>query len=160
VTDIIVTLPKDQGGMVHLGEKESAYKFHETPYWKMGRKTKCLNIGDKVFICCEGYIRGYFIVENMMWEGEVADEEAKWQNVDWIIEFVPNSWTWIKPIKRRGLTGYQKMRYKYKVIHTVKCSVCNTTNVYGKDDTYVACQDCQTIIYIKTVLQILKEIDE
>jgi len=61
--DVKVTLPKSRGGLEHLYDKADAIGM--IPTWEFGRFPKDLQIGDRLYVVCEGFLRGYFIVEEI-----------------------------------------------------------------------------------------------
>jgi len=129
MTDTVATLPKDRGGVIHLGEKGEAYKFQNAPYWEMKRKPTRLKNGDKFFICTEGWLRGFFYVDDQYWEGMIDEEEAQElikdkMEIYYLVDFIPESWTPIIPIPMRGFQGFRYrisekggIRFNYIDVH-------------------------------------------
>jgi len=104
--DVIVTLPKKRGGLIHLGEKQAAFEINEIPYWEMKRLPVKLDKGDKLFILTEGFIRGYFIVEY------IDDDKEH----DGNLKIYLSSWTDIKHIKMRGFQGFRYRDFNYQEV--------------------------------------------
>ena len=97
--DIVVTLPVDRGGFFHLEEKAE-----DPSYWAMKRRPKNFSLNDKVFICTEGEVHGYF---------EVVD--IYYDTGEWIIDFIHDSWTELdSPIKMKGFQGFRYRKFDYE----------------------------------------------
>lgn len=60
--DVIVTVPKARGGCMHLEQKIEATEGYGEAWWEFARLPKDLKEGSKLYIICEGYIRGSFTV--------------------------------------------------------------------------------------------------
>lgn len=60
--DLLVTLPKSQGGLTALEEKKWSVEYAEV-YWEFKRKPKYLLRGLRLFIACEGKLRGSFLID-------------------------------------------------------------------------------------------------
>ncbi len=103
--DIVVTLPKKEGGFDHLCEKVHTIEHEEElAYWHMKRFPKTFDEDvDKIFICADGTIHGFFTVDNV--EYDEFDEV----HVVWFKE-----WTTIKPIRKKGFRGYQYRKFKWE----------------------------------------------
>lgn len=113
ITDIVVTLPISEGGLVHLGEKQVAYQYNEMPYWEMGRRPaltgeRCLTPDSKVFILTEGFIRGYFEINDYSWDDEDYPQY-------FIIEFNNNSWQSIVLIPKTGFQSFRYRNFEYEI---------------------------------------------
>lgn len=106
MTDIVVTLPRDRGGLFHLYEKSD-----EPSYWSMERKPKDFTENDSVFICCEGVVHGFFEVSEYYQEDDPDDPEYG----KWCINFEDESWTSIIPIPMRGFQGFRYRKFKYEL---------------------------------------------
>lgn len=64
--NVLVTLPKSRGGLKHLEEKILAsLNYSKIVFWEFKRIPKKLNVGDHLYITCEGYIRGSFFVSKI-----------------------------------------------------------------------------------------------
>lgn len=119
--DLVVTLPQDRGGIIHLGEKATAYRYDDTPYWETKIKPVKLKNGERVFILTEKYIRGFFILKDQDWSMEkdwrdhfnISDPPTKKQISDndlyYELHFIPESW---KPIIKIYKKGFQGIRYR------------------------------------------------
>lgn len=111
-----MTLPKSRGGLIHLGEKSQAYHYSEAPYWETKVYRKDLKIGDRVFICTEGYVRGFFILEDLYWDmiSKPTRKQIKDHDLYFIYNFIADSWT---PIFHIPMIGFQGVHYrKFKFI--------------------------------------------
>lgn len=106
MTDIVVTLPINRGGLFHLQDK-----VEEPSFWRMKQRPKRFDDRDKVFICTEGLVRGFFEVYNIYYEDDPHYEE---DYMHWLIEFEPETWTEIKPIKMRGFQGFRYRKFKWE----------------------------------------------
>ena len=106
MTDIVVTLPVKRGGLFHLHEKSE-----DPSYWSMKRKPKDFTTDDKVFICTEGVVHGYFEVFEFYQEEDPDDPEYGM----WCISFEDGSWEEIVPIPMRGFQSFRYRKFDYKL---------------------------------------------
>ena len=92
MTDVLVTLPISRGGLSHLNEKVLATQNLDTiAYWEFKRIPKSVNIGDRLYVLCEGFVRGYFHIES----------------IDTSLVVITD-WNELKPIKEMlGFRGYK-----------------------------------------------------
>ena len=98
MTDVLVTLPISRGGLKHLEEKILAtLDYSMIVFWEFNRIPKKLNAGDKLFVVCEGYVRGSFYVSGL--------EEHR---------VILNSWKKLEPIQK--MKGFQGYRYTKLVL--------------------------------------------
>lgn len=102
--DIVVTLPISAGGMNHLQEKIDACPG---AYWYLSDQPRYMGPNDKVFICCEGWVRGYFTVREAVWE-----ENASGWDSQFYISF--EEWVSINPILTRGFPGFRYRGFDYQ----------------------------------------------
>ncbi len=108
MTDVLVTLPISRGGLEHLEEKILATLdftgelllsngYSMIVFWEFNRIPKKLNAGDRLFVVCEGYVRGSFYVSGL--------EEHR---------VILNSWKKLEPIQK--MKGFQGYRYTNLVL--------------------------------------------
>ena len=92
MTDVLVTLPISRGGLKHLDEKILAtLNYSMEVFWEFKRVPIQLDVGDKLFVVCEGHIRGSFYVSSI--------EEYR---------VILNRWKKLEPIqKMKGFQGYR-----------------------------------------------------
>lgn len=106
--DIVVTLPKKEGGFEHLHDKIHTIEHEgELAYWYMGRFP--INFDeeiDKIFVCADGTIHGFFTIYNVVYEED--NEYGKPYRV------CLNDWTTIKPIRKKGFRGFQYRKFKWE----------------------------------------------
>ncbi len=97
MSDILVTLPISRGGLKHLGEKILAsLNYSKLVFWEFKRIPKKLAVGDRLFIVCEGFIRGSFYVSSM--------EKNR---------VILNSWKALEPPQvMKGFQGYRNIKQK------------------------------------------------
>jgi len=96
--DVMVTLPKSRGGLEHLYDK--AFAFGMEPYWEFRRRPKNLEIGDRLFVICDGALRGSFDVY------EILHEEGMWYA--YLSDWKPIE----PPIPMKGFQGFRYMYWK------------------------------------------------
>jgi len=89
MTDIIIYTTKEK-----LEHKKGAdgYKRY---YWELPRTPKQLEEGGKIYFACNGFIKGYFIID----EFNPDDKEMIIWNCD--------SWKDIKPIPTKSFQGFK-----------------------------------------------------
>ena len=83
--DVVVTLPKAKGGLKHLQEKINATEepgFRLYAYWFFLRLPKELHSDSRIYVVCEGYLRGYFTIYEILHDNRVIFE--MWYPVDQI----------------------------------------------------------------------------
>lgn len=119
MTDIIVTLPVSEGGLVHLGEKAIAYEYNEIPYWDTKINLREIGYGDKCFILTESAIRGYFIINDFEFNEYVVRGMGQDPEENHGINFVADSWRDIHLIEKRGFQGVRYKRKKNDFKYTV-----------------------------------------
>ena len=121
--DIIVTLPKKEGGFDHLHEKIHTIEHEgELAYWYMRRFPKNFDEAhDKVFICADGQIHGFFTVD------EVEHDEYDEQYKIWF-----EDWTTIKPIPMKGFQGFRYARFQWEQDGGL-CHCCGKPTNYRED---------------------------
>ena len=95
MSDIIVTLPKSRGGITHLNEKLEAVYYAEMgqdiiAYWEFSRMPKKLDMKSKIYVVCEGYLRGYFTISDI--------EETR---------VILVSWNYVEQVEMVGFQGYR-----------------------------------------------------
>ena len=80
--DIIVTLPLSKGGIKHLQEKIKAVEESDSmvAYWEFSRLPKELHFDSRIYIVCEGYLRGYFTIYDILQDSRVIFE--MWYSID------------------------------------------------------------------------------
>jgi len=83
------------------GLKKGEEKFKEF-YWTFPRLPKKLEQGDKVYFATKGFIRGFFIVndinENPLYFADVPENNIIWNC---------NSWKNITPIQTKSFQGFK-----------------------------------------------------
>ena len=93
MSDIIITLPKSRGGYFHLLEKIQATQSSIIgSWWEFSRLPKKLDLTSKIYVVCEGYLRGYFTISRI----------DQYQNVVFLL-----SWQEIEPKEMKGFQGYR-----------------------------------------------------
>jgi hypothetical protein len=92
MTNIIVTFPQSKGGIQGLKEK---IKYSQDPeletYWEFKRFPKKLEIGERIYITCNGVIQGYFIfcdIERPAWQGTTLAFLCDWTPIHTPIPYV------------------------------------------------------------------------
>lgn len=105
--DIIVTTPKTE---IASAAKEAADAIAgkvEYYFRRLSKLPSNLKVGDKVWYIEDGYIRGYAIVSAISNEqGQQCNTTNKNYASGVYVWMRCDSWTWIKPIKFKGLQGY------------------------------------------------------
>ena len=105
--DVIVTLPIKEGGCDHLRDKILVFNDGEA-WWEFSRLPLHIDVGSKLYIVCEGAIRGFFIVERF----EPEPIQGKYLQTDLYQVFL-SDWTALDPPKT--MKGFQGFRYwKYE----------------------------------------------
>ncbi|MFW6310630.1 MAG: hypothetical protein ACOC1K_00135 [Nanoarchaeota archaeon] len=64
----IVTIPKTIKWKDYINEINDAKDKNLSLYYRLPYKPKKLNIGDRFYICHDGYIKGYMIVKNILFK--------------------------------------------------------------------------------------------
>ena len=118
--DIVVTLPKKEGGFDHLHDKVHTIEHEgELAYWHMKRfPKKFAHPHDKIFICADGTIHGFFTVDH------IEHDEYDDNYVVWFKE-----WTTIKPIRMAGFRGYRYRKFQWEQDGGV-CNDCGRPTNY------------------------------
>jgi len=108
MTDIVVTLPKKEGGFDHLHEKiHTIENEEELAYWHMKRfPKKFQHPFEKMFVCADGIVRGFFTIDHVEYE-EINEYDKPY--IIWLKE-----WTPIKPIKMKGFRGFRYRKFKWE----------------------------------------------
>lgn len=96
MTDIIIytspeTLLHKQDKLDDDCDKSDTGKY----FWEFSRFPKRINKGDKVYFATKGFIRGYFIVWEIGYDGEDT------------LTFESESWVDIKPIPTKSFQGFK-----------------------------------------------------
>ncbi len=89
--DIIVTLPKSRGGVFHLQQKIQATQFSIIgTYWEFSRLPKQLGDDSRIYVVCDGFLRGYFTISRIE------------KNIVFLLR-----WTDIEYIEMQGFQGFR-----------------------------------------------------
>lgn len=93
--NVIVTLPLASGGLKHLQEKIQATRTGRA-FWEFTRPPKHLIEGDRIYIVCEGAVRGFFIADELssQWFGDLVVYLDNWNALG-------------KPIPMKGFQGFR-----------------------------------------------------
>lgn len=103
--DVIVTIPKSRGGCSYLKEKVAASKKEDWDvWWEFSRLPKFIDDGSKLYIVCEGFIRGYFSVKRV----EPEPIQGKYHSFDYYQVFLKG---WIPFEESVPMKGFQGFRY-------------------------------------------------
>jgi hypothetical protein len=123
--DIVVTLSKKRGGMAHLNEKIEAVEENYASWDSASSIMNNFTDEGKVFICCEGYVRGYFTVSEILEEGMYQSAKAiPYKTLDMLSavglpegntkRIVFHEWVYIEPIPMKSFMGARKRKFKYE----------------------------------------------
>ena len=134
-TDIVLTIAIDE--KAHFERKVKAVKDNEDiwsfydegyAYYDTKKAPKCPDCIEKVFMVCDGEIKGYFTLFDFLYEGsyETAKQIHK-RTLDMLekigtpehpyMRYVFNNWTPIKPIKKTGFQGLRYRNFDYEVLN-------------------------------------------
>lgn len=109
--DVIVTVPMSRGGCEYLKEKIKASQNPDWDvWWEFSRLPKDLAIGSKLFMVCEGFVRGYFVVKEM----EPEPIQGKYPIFDYFQVFLKD-WTPFDfgPVPMKGFQGYRNVKEEH-----------------------------------------------
>jgi len=93
MTNIIIYTKEDT-----LNHKKGLQKGEEDCdnfYWELPKSPKRLGDSERIYFACNGFIKGYFIIE------DVDDSDGC------TIEWNKNSWVDIKPIPTKSFQGFK-----------------------------------------------------
>ncbi len=100
MTDIIIYTTEET--LIHKkGLKKGEKKFKEF-YWTFKSLPKKLEIGDKIYFATKGFIRGFFIVNDIN-ETPLYYAKVPENNIIWRCD----SWKDIKPIPTKPFQGFK-----------------------------------------------------
>jgi len=100
MTDIIIYTTEES--LIHKkGLKKGEKKFKEF-YWTFSRLPKRLEQGEKVYFATKGFIRGYFMVNDIN-ENPLYYADVPKNNIIWACD----TWKDIKPIPTKSFQGFK-----------------------------------------------------
>ncbi len=102
--NVIVTLPIKEGGCDHLRDKILALDDGEA-WWNFSRLPLHIDVDSKLYIVCDGAIRGYFVVEGF----EPEPIQGKYHPTNDYFQVFLRNWTILDPPK--PMKGFQGFRY-------------------------------------------------
>ena len=94
-------------------------------YWEFSRLPKELTNNGRIYFATKGFIRGYFMVEEILEYGESL-AEIPYNSITWSA----NSWKDIKPIPTKSFQGF---KYADKVPELNKCVKSETAEVKNEN---------------------------
>lgn len=107
--DILVTTPKSQ--IEHAArEAETCIKngggYYFRKFVRMPRMMR--SGGSRIFYVEDGYIRGFGVVTDIKWRGNMTDSISgeEWGK-GYYITIPADTWTWIRPIPHKGFQGFR-----------------------------------------------------
>ena len=109
MADVVVTLPKKEGGFDHLHDKiVTIYSENELAYWYTNRVLNTFDPeADKMFICADGKVHGFFLVDKIEYNEDGFEYGHKY--LLWLDE-----WTTIKRIPMKGFRGMRYRKFKWE----------------------------------------------
>lgn len=103
--DIIVTVSKSETGNV---AKEDAFatrhRGHIVQFWRIGRKPKKLNTGDRVYFIESGQILYYHKFLGYVYDPVCEVTGRTWQGLNLLLAWPPQML--VQPIPRPGFRGF------------------------------------------------------
>lgn len=104
----IVTIPKSISWDEYLNEIEDAKNNNLSLYYRVPFKPKKLNIGDKFYICHDGFVKGYMIVSNIIFKDEfTCNTTGKTWKMGYYIERKGKFFS----IDEKPMKGFMGIRY-------------------------------------------------
>lgn len=108
--DIIITTPKSMMREA-AQEAEDAKRSGGGYYFRsLHSPPRDLNEGDRVFYVEDGYIRGFCTVDHLSdssFGGHICQTTGRHWSGACFVFMRPNSWTWIRPIPKKGFQGWR-----------------------------------------------------
>lgn len=119
--DIVVTTPKTERVNAEAEAewaKAQGGGIGVTYFRRMKKVPQNLELGDKVFYCEDGYVRGFCILGGIDWGEQpavCAVTMRDWGDGAQLI-MRADSWQWIKPIPMKGFQGFRYFKQPFEVV--------------------------------------------
>ena len=110
--DIVVTIPKSEASNTKLEDEfVSEYKDEAVQFWKMGRKPKDLNVGDRVYFVENGNITCYHEFIGYIYDPICEVTGRSWPGLNLLLRCPSVA---IKHIPYKGFQGFRYLERIYE----------------------------------------------